>query len=589
MRASCEVVQKLNNHLLSAKTAKGNTMKLVGFSVTNFRSITKAHKLPISDSTILVGQNNEGKSNILHALATAMQLIRHHAMGRIRRVVSPRYQGRGIYDWEKDFPIQLQARKPNGKSIFRLEFELTEDEILEFRTEIKSNLNGTLAIEVQIGEEYAPEFKVLKRGPGGTALSNKATKIAHFIGNRINLTYIPAIRTSGAAVRVVEEMLEKELSVLEDDPTYQAALEQISKLQEPILKNISDKITDPLKQFIPQIKDVTVSISQEKRYRALRGSCEVIIDDGIPTSIERKGDGVKSLAAISLLRGASERGRASILALEEPESHLHPSAIHRLRNVIEELSQDHQVVITTHCPLFVDRNKISTNIIISANTAKPAKKISEVRDILGVKAADNLLHARMVLIVEGKEDKISLEAIFKHFSPTISKAIKDGNLFIDPSDGAGNLSYKLSNYQAAVCLTHVFFDNDDAGRTAIQKAEADEMVKVSDYHLTICNGMTNAEFEDCIDVKTYKNKIEDEFGVDLAKRTFRNNNKWSDRMRETFLSQGKPWNDQIEKQVKYVVANCVQSNPENALNEHKRSSIDALVSAIEGRIEISGA
>lgn len=564
-------------------------MKLVGFSVTNFRSITKAHKLPISDSTILVGQNNEGKSNILHALATAMQLIRHHAMGRIRRVVSPRYQGRGIYDWEKDFPIQLQARKPNGKSIFRLEFELTEDEILEFRTEIKSNLNGTLAIEVQIGEEYAPEFKVLKRGPGGTALSNKATKIAHFIGNRINLTYIPAIRTSGAAVRVVEEMLEKELSVLEDDPTYQAALEQISKLQEPILKNISDKITDPLKQFIPQIKDVTVSISQEKRYRALRGSCEVIIDDGIPTSIERKGDGVKSLAAISLLRGASERGRASILALEEPESHLHPSAIHRLRNVIEELSQDHQVVITTHCPLFVDRNKISTNIIISANTAKPAKKISEVRDILGVKAADNLLHARMVLIVEGKEDKISLEAIFKHFSPTISKAIKDGNLFIDPSDGAGNLSYKLSNYQAAVCLTHVFFDNDDAGRTAIQKAEADEMVKVSDYHLTICNGMTNAEFEDCIDVKTYKNKIEDEFGVDLAKRTFRNNNKWSDRMRETFLSQGKPWNDQIEKQVKYVVANCVQSNPENALNEHKRSSIDALVSAIEGRIEISGA
>lgn len=563
-------------------------MKLVGFSVTNFRSITKAHKLPISDSTILVGQNNEGKSNILHALATAMQLIRQHAIGRIRRVPPPRYRGRGIYDWEKDFPIQLQAKKPNGKSVFRLEFELTEDEILEFKAEIKSNLNGTLPIEVQIGEDYAPEFKVLKRGPGGTALSNKAAKIAHFIGSRINLTYIPAIRTSGAAVRVVEEMLENELSVLEDDPTYQAALEQINKLQEPILKQISDKITDPLKQFIPQIKDVTVTISQEKRYRALRGSCEVIIDDGIPTSIERKGDGVKSLAAISLLRGSSERGRASILALEEPESHLHPSAIHRLRNVIEELSQDHQVVITTHCPLFVDRNKISTNIIISDNTAEPAKKISEVRDILGVKAADNLLHARMVLIVEGKEDKQSLEEIFKHLSPTISKAIRDGNLFIDPSDGAGNLSYKLSTYQAAVCLTHVFLDNDEAGRTAIQKAEADEMVKVSDYHLTICNGMTNAEFEDCINVETYKNKIVDDFGVDLTKRTFRNNNKWSDRMRETFLSQGKPWNDQIEKQVKYLVASCVKSSPENALNEHKRSSIDALVASIEEKIERSG-
>ena len=75
-------------------------MKLVGFSVTNFRSITKAHKLPISDSTILVGQNNEGKSNILHALTAAMELVRQHAIGRMRRTPPLRYSGRGIYDWE---------------------------------------------------------------------------------------------------------------------------------------------------------------------------------------------------------------------------------------------------------------------------------------------------------------------------------------------------------------------------------------------------------------------------------------------------------------------------------------------------------
>jgi len=562
-------------------------MKLVGFSVTNFRSITKAHKLPISDSTILVGQNNEGKSNILHALAAAMQLVRQHAIGRIRRTPPPRYRRRDMYDWERDFPIQLQNKRPNGKSIFRLEFELEEDEIAEFKNEIKSNLNGTLPIEVTIGQDYSPEFKVLKKGRGGPTLSKKAQKIAHFIGRRIDLTYIPAVRTSGAAVRVVEEMLGEELSVLEDDPAYQAALDQISKLQDPILKRISEKITNPLKQFIPQIKDVSVSISQEKRYRALRGSCEVIIDDGIPTSIERKGDGVKSLAAISLLRGTKEKGRASILALEEPESHLHPSAIHRLRDVIEELSLEHQVVITTHCPLFVDRNKISTNIIISNNKAKPAKKISEVRDVLGVKASDNLLHARIALIVEGNEDKTALEAIFNYLSPIIAKSIKDGSLYIDPCNGAGNLSYKLSSYQAAVCLTHVLMDNDEAGRSAIEKAESDGMLKVSEYHFTICNGMANAEFEDCLNVEIYKNKIEEEFGVDLNNRTFRNSGKWSIRMRETFLSQGKPWNDKIEKQAKYIVANCVKEDPENSLNEHKRSSIDALIAGVEEKIKNS--
>jgi len=562
-------------------------MKLVGFSVTNFRSITKAHKLPISELTILVGQNNEGKSNILHALTIAMQLVRQHAIGKIRRI-PPRYRGGGIYDWERDFPIQLQFKRPKGKSIFRLEFELDEDEIFEFKKEIKSSLNGTLPIEVNIGQDYLPEFKVLKKGPGGSTLSKKAQHVAHFIGNRIDLTYIPAVRTSSAAVRVVEKMLEQELSVLEDDPTYQGALEQISILQEPILKRISVKITEPLKQFIPQIKDVFVNISQEKRYRALRGSCEIIIDDGIPTVLERKGDGVKSLAAISLLRGQKEKGRTSILALEEPESHLHPSAIHRLRYVIEELSLDHQVVITTHCPLFVDRNRISRNIIISDNKAKPAKNIAEVRNVLGVKASDNLLHARLVLIVEGNEDKVALESIFRYTSTILTKALRDGSLYIDPSNGAGNLSYKLSMYQAAVCLTHVFMDNDDAGRTAINQAESDGMIKFSDYHFTICNGMTNAEFEDCLNVGLYKNAIMDEYGVDLNQNTFRNNQKWSSRMRETFLSQGKPWTDQIEQKAKHIVASCVAASPENSLNEHKQSSIDALILGIEEKINRSG-
>ena len=38
-------------------------MQLVAFSVTNYRSITRAYKLPLRRSTALIGPNNEGKSN----------------------------------------------------------------------------------------------------------------------------------------------------------------------------------------------------------------------------------------------------------------------------------------------------------------------------------------------------------------------------------------------------------------------------------------------------------------------------------------------------------------------------------------------
>ena len=50
-------------------------MRLVSFSVSNFRSITTAKKVPLSNYSILVGANNEGKSNILNALAIAMGVL----------------------------------------------------------------------------------------------------------------------------------------------------------------------------------------------------------------------------------------------------------------------------------------------------------------------------------------------------------------------------------------------------------------------------------------------------------------------------------------------------------------------------------
>ena len=57
-------------------------MKLVEFSVTNFRSITKAHKIKLQDMTVLLGKNNEGKSNLLTALNVAMEAIIQHIVKR---------------------------------------------------------------------------------------------------------------------------------------------------------------------------------------------------------------------------------------------------------------------------------------------------------------------------------------------------------------------------------------------------------------------------------------------------------------------------------------------------------------------------
>ena len=96
-------------------------MRLVNFSVTNFRSITTAHKIAISNTTVLIGKNNEGKSNVLKALFITMNALQEHAApGKYPRVRSRYRNNESCYAWERDFPINLQNRKGANQSIFRL-------------------------------------------------------------------------------------------------------------------------------------------------------------------------------------------------------------------------------------------------------------------------------------------------------------------------------------------------------------------------------------------------------------------------------------------------------------------------------------
>lgn len=560
-------------------------MQLVAFSVTNYRSITTAYKLPVKQATILIGPNNEGKSNILRALVTALEALRMFGGRRITgaRLRAHYFDTRELYYWPHDFPVSLQERMPTGESVFNLEFRLDDQEIADFYSEVGSTLNGTLPIQLTLGPKE-PGFRVTKKGPGGTALSKKAEAIANYVAKRININYIPAIRTAEAAADVVTRLVERELGTVEKDPTYQAALAEVAKLQGPVLERISQSIRDTLKEFLPDVKQVKVAIPPEARIRALRRSCEIVVDDGTPTDLSRKGDGVQSLAALSLLRHASvsgASGRQLILAIEEPESHLHPQAIHQLKSVLTEIARQHQVIMTTHCPLFVDRTSIKSNIIVQKRKAAPARDIRQIRDVLGVRASDNLQHAELILLVEGDEDRRALKALLSHHSTVLFPALSEGALAIDSLQGGGNLSYKLTQVREALCLAHCFLDHDDAGVKAYEKAERDGLVTMADVQMATCEGMKESEIEDLYEEGLYSAMLLNKYGVSTQSPRFKGNTKWSNRVRDAFRHQGKPWSEQIEAEVKAQVATLVEGNPGQALNDHKRSSFDALARALE--------
>jgi len=568
-------------------------MKITKFEVTNYRSIAKKSTLPLGDLTVLIGPNNAGKSNLLRALVTAARILAggHFYVFSRRgglRSVRYRYREADNYEWQRDYPVALQSEKPEGTSDFLLSFELNHQEARDFHTATGTRLTGNLTLKLKLGRESA-NIEVSMRGPAKKQLNQRRSEIATFIREHFDYQYIPSVRSSELSEELVERMVAGELAGLETDTAYSSLLDQLRNLQRPILDQLGQNLTETVRAFLPEVKQIHIE-NQEGLLRAVRRSSEILVNDGDVTGLSSKGDGIQSLVAIALMRHVAQRGagaKSLLLAIEEPEAHLHPDAVHRLRKVIEETSTSFQVILTTHSPLMVERARPTRNIIVRSASAKPAKSLAEIRDCLGVRLADNLSSAFLVLLVEGNPDEKILRAWLPHLQPDLAPHIRNGTLAFDHLNGANNLSYKASFYKkAALCNCHALLDGDEAGRNAIQRATADGTLEASEVHIASCPGLRDSEIEDLVDHDAYRTEIEQQFSVNLGVPEFRNAQaKWSDRLSATFGSQGRVWDRHIESRCKGIVAGSVEKNRAGSLHPAKRSSIEAAALALLERIQ----
>ena len=558
-------------------------MKLIEFSVTNYRSITTAHKLQLQNLTVLVGKNNEGKSNLLTALNVAMSAVAAHGM--LQGMNAGMRASRIQYDWQRDFPIQFQQRHSGLESIFKLNFRLEGAELNDFHNQTGIRGNEDIPISVKIGKDNRPKIEVPKRG--SSSYKRKSGEVTEFISKRISINYIQAVRTESMALGALQNAVWRELRALKENSEYVQAQKKVLQLEEAALNKLSKKLLEPLRIFLPNLQNVSIKRNSDDYlpYRVGR-DFDIVIDDGSATSISNKGDGIKSLLTLAILQDQRKIDGASVIAIEEPESHLHSGAIHSLVDVIHKMSKTNQVIITTHNPLFVQQNRIEANIIVDAGTAKPAKSIAEIRNVLGVLPSDNLRNARYVLVVEGDDDKIALSKILPAYSDVVGEALRLNQIVIRPLGGAGNLAHDLADLKNCMCKYVVLLDNDLAGNTAADKAKEKGLLKDSEVKFTICNGSPEAELEDCLNPKVYSESIKQAFNVDIAVTEFRGNKKWSERMKQTFLSQGSRWTSSVEEKVKLTVADSIpdnlgQTNVGKVVIEKKSGFLLGVVQALE--------
>lgn len=397
-------------------------MRLSEFSVRNYRSITKQAKVQLGDHTTLVGPNNEGKSNLLRAMALGMELI--EGWGRIPEAYLTRHRDGGLpvallrqpgrwrgsrfeggrdrfWDWERDYPLTKQDVSGAKPTLLRLRFSLSESEIDELRSATAIRCNGDLPVEIQISKDRAT-LGIVKQGRGAASYQAKAREISNFVAQRIEFVRVQAVRTSDQARLLVDDLVQERIVELSRSEEYRELVDRLNRLQNEAIVPLQANLTESVRKYIPSL--ASIEIERADLTRSL-GVGDLVVDDGARTSMDAKGDGIKSLLTMALiheLNALRHSQHTLILAVDEPEAHLHPRAIHELDAVFRELSSRQQVILATHNPVFVNRSSPKSNVLVEKNAARTATSIQQIRQAIGVQVQDNLDSAEFVVLTEGQ-------------------------------------------------------------------------------------------------------------------------------------------------------------------------------------------
>jgi len=181
-----------------------------------------------------------------------------------------------------------------------------------------------------------------------------------------------------------------------------------------------------------------------------------------------------SLLADLLYRRQKE-GSMPILLMDEPGIHLHPRAQRDLVQVIRSLSEQTQIIYTSHYPYLMDRNFPGQLRLLQAGRGgvtienKPYHVQGEsiawepIRTGLGLTVGDSFLFDEYNVIVEGVTDQLLLCAISQELSEVGDDAALDLNYTaVLPAGGASQVADRAKRALAHKLRVVALFDGEKA-------------------------------------------------------------------------------------------------------------------------------
>lgn len=335
-------------------------MKLKSLTIEHFRGIEKL-ELEFDQITVLIGENNTGKTSVLEALTTCL------GRGSSRRAVPFA---------EYDYHLKDKAAEPTAATPISLLFVFREEKADEWPEAITQALNdvaqartdGLSEVRLRFTSGYDSKLKDFVYEWSFLDLNNnplaaKTRRLLQELQQLAPVFFLTAIRDAGKQFEARSQFWGAFVRNLQLDETKRKELEdQIEAINKAVLDchrpfdEVKTRLSRTAK-LVPLDQDEGVSVEAvpARVFDILsRTQVKLAATTGAKLPIGQHGAGTQSLAVMFLfeafliakLAEAYDKNSEPLLALEEPESHLHPSAIRCLWDTLNGLRG--QKVVATH-------------------------------------------------------------------------------------------------------------------------------------------------------------------------------------------------------------------------------------------------
>ena len=322
--------------------------------IKNFLSLRNV-TLPFKPLTVIVGPNASGKSNFMRALSLFMEMISAERLPRTDIIQDSIWAGGA-----NNLSFQLHTNLEETPTVYELEI-ISKVEDITINEEL--SINGVKVISIQDGQGEVWD----ENGKNKTLYNAKPNKIslgsAGDYGKKPFTSKVTEFFQSWNVYDLQPELMRGYFQATPFGSDSDYILEQtiisgkVSQLNYdgsnliPLLSNWSQ--SEPT-LFGNINEHLFASANLKVGYFEVNDIPQLCILEGYKNLIpfKRASEGTLRLLAYYILVNLPEL--PPLIAIEEPERNLHPGALTEIANILEQLAERTQVIITSHSSQLLD-------------------------------------------------------------------------------------------------------------------------------------------------------------------------------------------------------------------------------------------